>query len=158
MQKQAREIIIIRKFHEQDLEQILQIENQVAIEPWDKSIFISCSKIYYVIVAVIKDVVVGYSVIAIYHAINESNILNLAVDPLWHRRGIGSRLMQYLINLCNNNFNNNPNKLFLEVHTHNISAINLYRKFNFIEIYIRKNYYNTKNGRQDAVVMINNQS
>lgn len=158
MQKQAREIIIIRKFHEQDVEQILHIENQVAIEPWDKSIFISCSKIYYVIVAVIKDVVVGYSVIAIYNAINESNILSLAVDPLWHRRGIGSQLIQYLINLCNNNFNNTPNRLFLEVHTRNISAINLYRKFNFVAIYIRKNYYNTKNGRQDAVVMINNQS
>lgn len=157
MSSQATTTVIIRNFLTEDLPQILAIENQVALEPWDQAIFISCAREYYFIVAVIDNMVVGYSIIAIYNNIFEAHILNLAVDVAWHRRGIGSKLINYLIDLCAKNFNYHPHKLFLEVNTHNQPAILLYKKFNFIELYIRKNYYNTKSCRQDAVVMVNNQ-
>lgn len=156
MSHQVATTVIIRNFLNEDLPQIVAIENQVALEPWDQAIFISCAKEYYFIVALIDNTVIGYGVMAIYNNIFEAHILNLAVDPLWHRKGIGSKLIDYLIDLCAKNFNYQAYKLFLEVSTNNQSAILLYKKFNFIELYIRKNYYNTKYGRQNAVVMARN--
>ena len=147
MQNKISDVIIIRTLEEQDLEQIVNIENQVAIDPWTKEIFISCTALYNTVVMIIGQVVVGYGIIAIYNSINESHILNLAVAPNWQRIGLGSRLINYLIDLCGN-------KIFLEVHKNNLPAINLYKKFNFVEIYIRKKYYNTKSGRQDALVLV----
>lgn len=157
MSHQVATTVTIRKFIKEDLPQILAIENQVALEPWDQNIFISCAKAYYFIVTVIDNMVIGYGVMAIYSSIFESHILNVAVHPYWHRRGVGSKLIQYLIDVCAKEFNYRPYELFLEVNTHNQAAILLYKKFNFIELYIRKNYYNTKNCRQDAVVMVNRQ-
>jgi ribosomal-protein-alanine N-acetyltransferase len=146
MQNQIIDSVIIRKAEEQDFEQILNIENQVAIDPWPKEIFISCAALYNAVVVTVEQVIVGYGVVAVYNSIDESHILNLAVAPSWQRIGIGSKLIYYLINLCGN-------KIFLEVHKNNLPAINLYKKFNFVEMYIRKNYYNTKNGKQDALVL-----
>ena len=46
----------------------------------------------------------------------------------------------------------NKFKIFLEVNSNNQAAINLYKKFNFVEVGFRKNYYLTANGREDALV------
>ena len=154
MQDQINGAIVIRKVQEQDLEQILVIENQVAIVPWPKETFIDCIELYNAVVVTVDQVIVGYGVIVIYNSINEAHILNIGIDPLWQRIGIGSKLLNYLINLSNETLDTISNKIFLEVHKDNIPAINLYKKFNFVEIGIRKNYYNTKNGRQDAVVLV----
>ncbi len=153
MQNPISDTIIIRKFREQDLEQILNIENQVAIDPWTREAFIGCAKVYSSVVAVNPDVI-GYGVIAIYASINEAHILNLAVDQIWQGAGVGASLLNYLIELCHKTCGSNNSKIFLEVHKDNLAAINLYKKFNFVEVGIRKNYYKTKYGKQDALVLV----
>lgn len=147
MQKSITHSIIIRNIIEQDLDQILSIDAQVARDPWTKKIFSDCIARYNGIVAVIDQKLVGYGIIAVYNSINEAHVLNLAVDPLWQRCGIASKLLNNLIN-----YNKNKTVIFLESSKNNIAAINLYKKFNFTESYIRKNYYNTKYGKEDAIV------
>ena len=44
-------------------------------------------------------------------------------------------------------------KIFLEVRVSNIIAIDLYKASGFKEIGLRKNYYRTKDGREDAILM-----
>ena len=58
--------------------------------------------------------------------------------------------MDALIGQCNNK---NIKHIFLEVRTSNLAAISMYKKFDFNEIGIRPNYYLTKNGHEDAIIM-----
>lgn len=51
-------------------------------------------------------------------------------------------------------FSSKVHKIFLEVCVHNQIAINLYKKFQFKEIGLRKNYYTTKNGKEDALILV----
>lgn len=61
-----------------------------------------------------------------------------------HRHeGIASNLVLFLIDLMNNN---NFKNISLEVSKENIAAINLYKKYGFKEVAIRKQYYNGVDG------------
>ena len=72
----------------------------------------------------------------------------IELEYIWtsfiHRKkGIASKLMDKMIEEKVNNFT-------LEVCTSNESAINLYKKYNFKVVSVRKNYY----GCEDAYLMI----
>lgn len=71
------------------------------------------------------------------------DLINIAVSEDTRRKGIASKLIQYIID------NVEHERFLLEVNSNNTSAIKLYQKFNFKEINIRKNYYS--NG--DAIIM-----
>lgn len=74
------------------------------------------------------------------------NILNIIVNPEYRRMKIGTYLMNNMLSsLCNKNIEN----IMLEVNANNQNAINLYKKFNFEIINIRKKYYNG----EDAYIM-----
>lgn len=80
-----------------------------------------------------------------YSIIYEKIEINyIFVKEEYRRKKIASKLLSYLIE-------NNLNKenITLEVNINNINAINLYKKFNFNEIAIRKNYY----GNSDGILM-----
>jgi ribosomal-protein-alanine N-acetyltransferase len=133
---------------EQDIASVYQIEQDTASDPWDEKIFLSCAKIYDAFVAILADnTVIGFGIIVVYDNIQEAHIINLAVDINWQNQGIGSLLLQHLMN-------NKVNKIFLEVNVNNLAAISLYEKFHFKRVGIRKNYYNTKDGKEDALVLL----
>ena len=95
-----------------------------------------------------------YSKIVVY---KEKNILGFMIYDLiydrieleyigvveeYQNKKIASKLMGYLINI------NLP--ISLEVNINNVKAINLYTKYNFKKVSLRKNYYNN----DDAYLMI----
>lgn len=65
------------------------------------------------------------------------DILSLVVDPLYRKQMIASNLLDYLIT----DMDENLKIITLEVATKNIPALNLYEKFGFEVIHVRKNYY-----------------
>lgn len=151
MQKKIDHTVLIRRMQESDVNIVTHIENEVARDPWSRNLFSSCLKVYDSFVAILDNgSVVGFGIIAIYSSINEAHIINLAVDQCWHCNGIGSQLLRFLIDSCPIGHN----KIFLEVNENNQSAINLYKKFGFVFVGIRKNYYNTKNGKENALVFL----
>ena len=75
---------------------------------------------------------------------DEAEILNIAVDPKFRRRGLGSALLSAV---CENT----RSTIFLEVAEHNTPAISLYRKLDFQPAGFRPGYYNQ--GKVNAVVM-----
>ena len=72
-----------------------------------------------------------------------TDIVNIAIDINNQNKGIGKKLIDYLIE------NTKSEKLMLEVRESNSSAIALYTKCGFKEIHRRKNYY----GNEDAIIM-----
>lgn len=71
------------------------------------------------------------------------DIVNISTNINYKRSGIATELVNYVIN------NNDVEKIMLEVRESNESAINFYKKNDFKEIHIRKNYY----GNEDAIIM-----
>lgn len=81
---------------------------------------------------------------------NEMEIISILVDKKFKKKGIGKNLLKKLLNLAKKK---KIQHIFLEVSVENKIAINLYKRFSFIKIGQRKNYYK-KNGRNiDANVM-----
>lgn len=75
---------------------------------------------------------------------DEAEILNLAVDPAWRRRGVASALLNEVARRA-------LGTIFLEVAEPNAAAIALYRKLGWREAGVRPGYYN--HGTVNAVVM-----
>lgn len=103
---------------------------------------LSDSSLY--IVAKKQNEIIGFAGIKII--IDEADIMNIVVKKSYRNNGIGSLLLKNLILISNKK---NLNFINLEVDCKNTIAINLYKKFGFEEISLRKNYY--KNN--DAIIM-----
>jgi ribosomal-protein-alanine acetyltransferase len=78
----------------------------------------------------------------------EAHVTNIAVDPTFHGRKVGSRL---LIALITEAIARGCELVSLEVRTSNLIAQSMYEKFGFSEVGRRKGYYIETN--EDAIVM-----
>jgi len=131
------------------LRSVLRIEAQVYPRPWSLSLFMSelalrSSRAYYV--ARVGGEVAGYGGLMV--TCDDGHVTTLAVDPAWHRRKIGSRV---LLTLAGEAIRLGATSLTLEVRVSNVAAQELYRRFGFVPAGIRKNYYVETN--EDALVM-----
>lgn len=100
------------------------------------------------IVAKLENEIVGFA--GAKFIIDEADIMNIAVKSSYRKQGIASLLLKNLIEICKNNHINSIN---LEVNEENFPAINLYKKYEFLEVGKRKNYYD---GKFDAILMKKN--
>ncbi|MBR3163522.1 MAG: ribosomal protein S18-alanine N-acetyltransferase [Clostridia bacterium] len=97
------------------------------------------------IVAKQNDEIIGYA--GIWIAIDIAHITNIVVKKDMRRTGIGSLLLQELINMCKEL---KILEITLEVNEHNSNAISLYKKFGFEQVGLRKKYYRNQD---NAIIM-----
>ncbi len=89
--------------------------------------------------------VVGY---IIYSDVQgEAELLRIAVDKAYRRRGIGADLMESMLEELTDS---GAERISLEVRAHNIAAVKLYKKYGFVDIFVRENYYH--NPEDDALI------
>ena len=81
---------------------------------------------------------------------DEIEIISILIDNKFRKIGIGKSLMNKLLNIA---LKKKIQNIFLEVSVENIIAINLYKKFNFIKVGKRKNYYFHNEKYIDADIM-----
>jgi len=74
-------------------------------------------------------------------------LTNFAVSNNFLRRGLGAALLQESLKILKQK---NVSELTLEVNQNNTAAINLYNKYNFKQVSIRKKFYN---GKDDALIL-----
>lgn len=86
----------------------------------------------YILVALLDGVIVGYTHGYIEQVDEYAHVSVLAVEPLYHRQGIGRELLNNLLII----FFRNPRirRVTLWVHNHNTNARWLYRSMGFVEI------------------------
>lgn len=124
----------------EDLEQIMLIETQIYPNPWSISIMQDCLKAGYQCIKGHQfehsDEVACYALMMI--GFEESNLLNIGVNPKFQRQSIASQMLNRLLLISRIN---HAKHMWLEVRASNQAAINLYQKFDFKEIGLRKNYY-----------------
>lgn len=137
-----------RKMSFDDVPLIIEIEKLVYTHPWTSGIFDDCIRVgYNCWVYIEKNELLAYGLVSV--AANEAHILNLCVKPSMQGQGLGKRMLYKLIQLAEER---HADSIFLEVRAANEVAQNLYEQEGFNRIGLRKNYYPSDEGREDALV------
>jgi [ribosomal protein S18]-alanine N-acetyltransferase len=139
-------LVPLRRRH---LRSVLRIEGQVYPRPWSLSLFLSelnlrTSRHY--VAARMDGSVVGYAGLML--SLDEAHVTTIAVDPVWQRHKIGTRLLAHLARVA---VARGARHMTLEVRVSNAAAQTMYRRFGFETEGVRKNYYADAN--EDALVM-----
>ena len=126
-----------------DLEKIKDVLENDFDDFWNYNIFKSelnnPNSSYFVVKD--NDLIVGFSGILI--VLDEADITNIVVKKDHRGKGISNLLLEKIIDFC---IEKQINKINLEVNSANTVAINLYKKFGFKEVGLRKNYYKDNDG------------
>lgn len=140
--------IVIKPIEDDHIDGILTISLLSFPITWSKDSFEKelDNKFARYVVAVKDNIVVGYG--GMWIIVDEAHITNIAVHPEFRNYGIGSMLVEALIDIAKLE---NVCAMTLEVRKSNSIAKNLYSKYGFIEEGIRKGYY--EDNHEDAIIM-----
>ncbi|MFN2489393.1 MAG: ribosomal protein S18-alanine N-acetyltransferase [Actinomycetota bacterium] len=142
--------IDLTRMRRRHLRKVLSIESRVYPRPWSASLFLAelsqrGSRTY--LVARHDGEVVGYC--GMMFMAKEAHVTNIAVDPDFHGRKIGTRLLLALVTEA---IAKGAETVSLEVRVSNKVAQALYEKFGFSAVGIRRGYYIETH--EDALVMV----
>jgi [ribosomal protein S18]-alanine N-acetyltransferase len=141
--------ILIRPMSENDVSEVIAVERASYQFPWSEGIFRDCLRVGYVCrVVTVNDAIIGYGVMSV--GAGEAHILNLCIGDLYRCRGVGRRLLTYLVD---RGAAAGMSEAFLEVRPSNTSAIRLYLSVGFEQVGMRRGYYQAVGGREDAAVL-----
>ncbi len=157
--KNKLENVQITKMTKQDLPEIWELEKKCFPIPWSLASFeeelqntlatFLVAKISSSEQGIMTEKIIGY--IGMWFVLDECQIINLAVDPIYQKHGVATALLSELFKQCTRN---KTTYVTLEVRATNLPAQKLYAKFGFKEETFRKNYYKNPDGtREDAIIM-----
>ena len=89
--------------------------------------------------------VIGF--VALRLAAGVCEILNVAVAPQHCRQGVGQQLLLCVLNWVRKH---GGEEITLEVAATNLPAVRLYQKVGFVQVSVRKKFYN---GNEDALIL-----
>lgn len=142
----------LRRFREEDLEEVIRINRMCLPENYSASFFIELYMNYpeTFIVAEVGNRIVGYVMCRIetgfsrFNLVKRGHVISIAVLPGYRRMGIGEALLKEALRAMNEYYD--VKECYLEVRVSNTPAINLYKKLGFeIERIIRGYYADGEN-------------
>lgn len=154
MSAQLQANLSLRPMQIGDLDAIMQIELIIYSHPWTRGNFSDSLNSGYNAwvledkIQADKIEIIGYALMML--VMDEAHLLNLSIAKHRQKQGLGRYLLEHMITIAKRHKSAN---MFLEVRTSNISAIALYENIGFCEMAIRRGYYPSHNGREDAVLM-----
>ncbi|WP_312951655.1 ribosomal protein S18-alanine N-acetyltransferase [Superficieibacter sp.] len=132
-----------------DLPDAWRIEKRAHAFPWSEKTFASNQGERYLNYQLrVAEEMAAFAITQV--VLDEATLFNIAVDPRFQRRGLGRALLEHLIDELEKR---GVLTLWLEVRASNAAAIALYERLGFNEATIRRNYYPTADGREDAIIM-----
>jgi [ribosomal protein S18]-alanine N-acetyltransferase len=141
--------VLIRDMEQGDVRRVAAVESASYDFPWSEGIFRDCLRAgYYCCVAELDDIIIGHGIMST--GAGEAHVLNLCVAGDYRYRGIGSLLLEHLLEFAGSM---GVGDVFLEVRPSNTVAIRLYQSRGFGQIGVRRGYYQAVDGREDAVVL-----
>lgn len=145
----AEDVITIVPMEFEHLPDIQAIEQRSFCAPWSYSAFLSelmdNDNAFY-LVAQHREAAVGY--VGVWIILDEGHITNVAVDPRYRGRGIGSRLLDAVTEVARQQ---GVTRMTLEVRVSNTPAQQLYKRLGYRVSGMRKRYYRDNN--EDALIM-----
>jgi ribosomal-protein-alanine N-acetyltransferase len=142
----------LRAMRDDDVAEVARLEAASYAFPWSEGIFRDGLRVgYQCAVMELGVVLAGYTVLTT--GAGESHLLNLCVREQFRCRGLGARLLR---NLFRQALDADARVMFLETRPSNQAAIRLYLANGFVQIGVRRAYYQAVSGREDAIVMRRN--
>lgn len=139
----------LRPMKEKDIPALAALERICFSDPWSENAFfaeLGSPRARFMVAQDSAGLVLGY--LGLHYVLDEGYIANIAVDPLYRRRGIASALLSDAESFARRE---SLSFLTLEVRQSNLGAQELYRRHGFSPAGLRKSYY--QNPREDAVLM-----
>lgn len=141
--------VTLRKADNADIEQILQIEEACFTSRWTKEMFLyEFHENPFGFFYVLEDAGVILGFVDFWVTFETCQLANIAILPAYQGKGYSKFLMDHMIHLAEQQ---QCETIMLEVRVSNEKARALYTSYAFIEMNVRKGYYND-NG-EDAIVM-----
>ena len=140
---------IIENFSEHHLDGVLEIEIHANPTPWSKHTFekiLEQRSLSFVII--LNSQIVGFCIAN--KVLDECHLPNISVREAMRRQGAGNFMLDILKKRMSLS---GITTILLEVRRSNKAAQDFYRRNGFQELSIRKDYYQTNNGREDAIIM-----
>ena len=138
----------VRMAESDDVSQIVDIEHRVHHDPMSDAMIRDELSVaqgrFWVVVA--QDVVVAYAMVWV--VMDQAELHNIAVAASHQRKGIARRLMRWI---CDDATQHGATSMFLEVRQGNVPARRLYERLGFVDVGVRRKYY--QHPVEDAVVM-----
>jgi len=143
--------VLVRKMETKDIEQIMEIESVIfGTFHWTPQSFISEIENefgnYFVAIDNDTKKIIGYG--GFWLIFDEAHITTIAVNPNLRGKGLGETMLQKMVEV---GYEKNAKWFTLEVRAGNISAQNLYYKYGFKSLGLRKKYY--QDNDEDALIM-----
>ena len=128
--------------------QVAALEKQCFSDPWSENSVASelNNPLSLWLVAVDDENLAGY--VGSQTVMDETDMMNIAVDPRYRRQGIAQMLVEALVEQLKKA---ESRCLTLEVRISNAPAIALYEKLGFAQVGKRPNYY--RNPKEDALIL-----
>lgn len=138
----------IRKMTEKDVVRAASLEAEIFSDAWSQKGFYDSLKNpdAIMLAAEENEEIAGYC--CMYTALDEAEIVNVAVSPKYRRRGVATQMLSVLFEQF---VPQGVSCVYLEVRAHNEAAKCLYESFGFRGIGVRKNFY--EKPAEDAIVM-----
>jgi len=144
-----RRLVKFRAMLPSDVPAVGAIERAAYAFPWSEGIFRDCLRVGYLCrVADVEGEIVSYGIVAM--GAGEAHILNLCVSDKYRSRGVGRQMLLLLLERARQA---GTTEAFLEVRPTNPLAISLYQSVGFVQVGLRKGYYQAAEGREDALVL-----
>lgn len=159
--------VVFRKMTPDDADTVAEIERRCFVMPWKRDDFWRYAQEQHILCIVgelrikdfgLEDLLATYPKILapiicyalVFVSGDESDVINIAVDPEYQGRGIGTKLFAEVIRIIKLR---GVCRITLEVRPSNTPARKLYEKFGLRVIGRRKKYYTDND--EDALVMWN---
>lgn len=140
---------LLAPMREQDLAEVMAIESALYTHPWTRGNFADSLRAGYECRSYrVQGELIGYFVLLA--AAGEAHLLNLSIAETQQRRGYGTALLNEATALARKL---GAKDLFLEVRPSNRAAQELYYRYGFRKIAVRRDYYPAHSGREDALVL-----
>ena len=139
----------VRRMQLADLPDVLRNERLGYMHPWTEGIFRDClrnGQECWLLMSSGQNV--GHGILSV--AAGESHLLNVCVHPDFQGHGFGRIIVEHVLARARAG---EASTIFLEVRPSNVAACELYDKLGFNEVGVRENYYPSKVGREDALVL-----
>jgi len=145
---------VIRALESLDIVKVAQIAKEAMAYPWSEAVFSDCMKADYCGWIISDDAMVERKTLGfliVLDQMEERQLLNVCVLPQYQRHGYGRQLLEYMIEHARSK---SLARISLEVRESNTKAISIYHAMGFVDVGLRKNYYPTRLGREDALIMV----
>ena len=145
-----RQAVTLRSMRPEDLDAVLAIEQTAYSHPWSRGNFRdSLNPLFDAHCLWLEGELLGYFLAM--HGVEEMHLLNITVAPAHQGQGWGHMMLDALVLLSRSQ---GAQWLWLEVRQSNARALQVYERYGFKQVSIRKDYYPAgRQQREHAVVM-----